>query len=357
MNLLEQQAANRRRTWLVMRLFIAVPARRSASASTPSSSARRRDRADRDADGALLVGCGSSCGVMRLGDRMVLASASAQPLDEAIAAATTDDEKLRYPAVRQHRRGDGDRRGSAEAGGLRHSRTPIRTRLRRAAIPQHASLAVTQGLLETPQPRGTAGRRRARDGAHPELRHPADDDRCRARRRAWRCSRTGRAAACASARISGGRSAVEPGLATAGGSGARWSVCSCCGSSRSSLAPIVGAAARDGGVSRTREYQADATGAELTRNPARARERAREDRRRRRARPRRSSAAPRICASPIRVGKTQASDGEGLGNRPVGDASADGEAHRDAQADGVSADLSAAPASSSRSCGLHSFAR
>ncbi len=43
--------------------------------------------------------------------------------------------------------------------------------------PQHASIAVTRGPARAPRPRGTPGRRRPRDVAHPQLRHPLRDAR------------------------------------------------------------------------------------------------------------------------------------------------------------------------------------
>ena len=98
------------------------------------------------------------------------------------------------------------------------------------------------------------------------------------------------------------------------------------------LAPIIGAAAGAGGVAR-REYLADATGAELTRNPLgarRARSRRSKTPSRRR---RRSSAAPRTCASPIRSARS-IDDGEGAG-RTCGRRIRRWPAHRGAQGDGV----------------------
>src|SRR5215469_7441475 len=95
MNLLEQQAQNRRRTWLVMAVYVAFLAflgfgfdvfvlgggSNYVPVGTPL---------------ALLFGLGSSWASLQFGDQMVLASASAEPLAQAEADATTDDAKLRY---------------------------------------------------------------------------------------------------------------------------------------------------------------------------------------------------------------------------------------------------------------------
>jgi heat shock protein HtpX len=142
-NLLEQQASNRRRTWVVMGVFIAfllflgigfdsfvVGNGGGVPIGTPI---------------ALLVGFGSSWASMRLGDKMVLASASAIPLDEAIASAT-DDEKLRYHQF------DNVVEEMAIAAGLPKPAVYVipdsdPNAFATGRDPNHASLAATKGLL------------------------------------------------------------------------------------------------------------------------------------------------------------------------------------------------------------------
>src|SRR5689334_10577391 len=95
MNLYEQQTANRRRTWLVMAIFIAFLAVVGAGVDAfvignggtffPITTIA-----------ALSIGGGQAWWSLRFGDRSVLASAAATPLATRLAEATTDDERLRY---------------------------------------------------------------------------------------------------------------------------------------------------------------------------------------------------------------------------------------------------------------------
>src|SRR5690242_13507136 len=95
MNLLEQQAANRRRTWIVMIVFVAFLAFLGAGvdgflvgggfSSVPVATLA-----------ALAIGGGQAWWGLKNGDRSVLGSTAAVPLADRLAAAASDDERLRY---------------------------------------------------------------------------------------------------------------------------------------------------------------------------------------------------------------------------------------------------------------------
>ena len=147
MNLLEQQAANRHRTWLVMAIFIGLFALLGAGVDlfligggvtyVPFATIL-----------ALLFGGGRAWWSFRYGDRAVLASANAQPLEERLNEATSDDDRFRYrqlanvidemalaagiPAPRAYVIPDDDPNAFATG-----------------PDPAHASIAVTEGLLRT----------------------------------------------------------------------------------------------------------------------------------------------------------------------------------------------------------------
>ncbi|HEY6357578.1 MAG TPA: M48 family metallopeptidase [Vicinamibacterales bacterium] len=259
MNLLEQQAANRHRTWAVMIVFVAFLVFLGAGfdlfiiggggSYVPLGTTV-----------ALLVGFGSSWASMRLGDRMVLASASAEPLEQAMANATTDDEKLRY------RQFDDVVEEMAIAAGLPKpamyivpDRDP--TAFATGRDPQHASLAVTEGLLQT------LDREELQGVVAHEMSHIRNFDirlmmivAALVGAVALMADWAGRGMWFGGAR---GRSRRDDDRGGGGAAGAiffvLWIVAII-------LAPIVGRLLAMW-VSRTREYQADATGAELTRNP------------------------------------------------------------------------------------------
>ena len=98
MNLLEQQASNRHKTWLVMALFIVFLAIvgvgfdlflvGQTQAFVPIGTIA-----------ALAVGSGQAWWSLRFGDRAVLKSSAAIPLEEAMSGAADADAKLRYKQV------------------------------------------------------------------------------------------------------------------------------------------------------------------------------------------------------------------------------------------------------------------
>ena len=258
------------------------------------------------------------------GDRAVLASTAAAPIEELAAARpTTTRLKLRQleNVVDE----------MAIAAGL-----PRPTRLRRARSGSEcvcdrprAGAFVDRGHARPAgyaQSRGTPGRRRARDEPHQESGHPRDDASLPRWSARSRCCRTGRGGACDGA-------AARAGATTRAAGRVRrrscffvvWLVAIL-------LAPLV-AQVLAMMVSRRREYLADASGAELTRNPiglARALEKiegatapTRGDQARVGASVHHRSARP----SDEHQGRTLV--------RSVRVASADGGAHRGAEGDGL----------------------
>jgi heat shock protein HtpX len=146
MNLLEQQAANRRRTWLVMAVFVAVFLGLGVGF----------DRFLLGAEGpvapvgtlaALALGTLSALGGYYAGDRAVLASARAVPVAQAAQVADADRRfKLRQleNVVEE----------MAIAAGLPRPRVyvipdPDPNAFATGRDPAHAAIAVTEGLLDT----------------------------------------------------------------------------------------------------------------------------------------------------------------------------------------------------------------
>lgn len=256
MNLLEQQASNRHRTWLVMGLFIlfflivgigADVFVFGGNASLPIGTI-----------GALLFGGGRAWWSLRFGDTSVLNSSDAQPLEAVAAAAATDDDKLRYQQL------NNTVEEMAIAAGIPKPKVYVipdndPNAFATGRDPDHASLAVTQGLLQT------LNREELQGVVAHEMGHIRNlDIRLMTVVAAlvgglllladW----SGRAMRFGGARRS--RSRDDRG----GGAGGAiflvlWLVAI-------ALAPLIGQLLALA-VSRRREYQADATGAELTRNP------------------------------------------------------------------------------------------
>jgi heat shock protein HtpX len=145
-NLLEQQAANRRRTWIVMGAFIAFLACIGAGVdffvvangevfvpvATPI---------------ALAFGSGRAYWSLRHGDRSVLRATSAEPIAEVLNRAATETARFRY---RQLQNVVDE---MAIASGLPAPKTyvipdPDPNAFATGRDPEHASIAVTEGLLE-----------------------------------------------------------------------------------------------------------------------------------------------------------------------------------------------------------------
>lgn len=146
MNLYEQQALNRRRTWIVMALFIALLVFVGAGFDffvlgqgqgyVPAGSVV-----------ALALGGGQAWWSFRFGDRAVLKSAAAQPLDALLALAPTPDVALRYRQL------DNVVQEMAIASGLPKPAVyvipdPDLNAFATGRDAQNASIAVTEGLLK-----------------------------------------------------------------------------------------------------------------------------------------------------------------------------------------------------------------
>jgi heat shock protein HtpX len=257
MNLFEQQAANRRRTWVVMAAFIALLAVVGAGVDlfviggghsfVPVATVA-----------ALAIGGGQSWWSLRFGDRAVLKSSAAAPLDDLLSHASTEDMQLRYKQL------DNVVQEMAIAAGLPKPQVyvvpdPDPNAFATGRDPEHASIAVTEGLL-------TALNREELQGvvAH-EMSHVRNLD---TRLMTVVAALVGALVLLAdwtsrSMRFGGVRTGSRKSEKNGGGLGVLffviWIVAAI-------LAPILGQLLAMA-VSRRREYLADASGAELTRNP------------------------------------------------------------------------------------------
>jgi heat shock protein HtpX len=254
MNLLEQQAANRRRTWIVMVLFVAFVALLGlgvdafivgrGAASVPMASLA-----------AVAIGSGQAWWSLRHGDRSVLASATAAPVAERMAAAISDADRLRY------RQFENVVEEMAIASGLPKPQAFVVPDADPNAFatgrdPEHAAIAVTDGLL------AALSREELQGVVAHEMAHIRNLD---IRLMTVVAALVGAVALLAdwagrALRFGGGRRSNREKPAAAGVVFfVIWLVAIM-------MAPLVGRLLAMA-VSRRREYLADATGAELTRNP------------------------------------------------------------------------------------------
>ncbi len=255
MNILEQQAKNRRRTWMVMVTFVAFLFFLGygfdlffLGTDVPVAGFV-----------ALLVGLVSAFTTYYSGDRAVLTSSSAVPLDSRLAGALSDQERLKLTELRNVVD------EMAIASGLPspavylipdHDPNAFAT----GRDPQHASIAVTEGLLDA------LNREELQAVVAHEMSHVRNYD--------IRLMTVVAALVGAIALLSdwatrglrwGGGGSRRGGSRDRGGGAAGliflviWIVSVL-------LAPLI-AQALAMLVSRRREYLADASGAELTRNP------------------------------------------------------------------------------------------
>jgi heat shock protein HtpX len=143
MNLLQQQARNRRRTWVVMIVFIAFLFALGygfdlAYLGTPLPVAGLL---------ALAVGTASAAGGYFRGDRAVLASSHAVPIGEALAGVPAADNRLKLTQV------ENVVEEVAIAAGLPKPSVYVipdsdPNAFATGRDPEHASIAVTQGLVD-----------------------------------------------------------------------------------------------------------------------------------------------------------------------------------------------------------------
>ncbi|HUF46907.1 MAG TPA: M48 family metallopeptidase [Vicinamibacterales bacterium] len=256
MNLLEQQAANRRRTWLVMAVFVLLVAGLGLGLDLVVFAG-----GDRVVPVGTLAALGVSGGQawwgFRHGDRSVLRSTAAVPLHDRLTAAGSEETR------HQLRQLDNVVDEMAIAAGLPKPAVWVIPDADPNAFatgrdPEHASIAVTEGLL------GTLSRDELQGVVAHEMAHIRNYD---IRLMTVVAALAGAILLLAdwSARSMrwGGRGRRRD--ADSGGGGlavvfvAIWLVAIV-------LAPVLGRLLALA-VSRRREYLADATGAQLTRNP------------------------------------------------------------------------------------------
>ena len=257
MNLFEQQAANRRRTWLVMAMFIALAIFIGLGLDMYVLSEGGRF-IPVGTVAALAIGGGQSYWSLQRGDRAVLLSAGAIPLDEKLSAVATDDDRLRY---RQYANVVEE---MAIAGGVPPPKAYVIPDADPNAFatgrdPQHASIAVTEGLL------ATLNREELQGVVAHEMAHIRNLD---IRLMTVVAGLIGMIVLVSdwsmrAMRFGGGR---RSGKSKNGGGGALAILLLAIWLLAVILAPFL-AQLMAMAVSRTREYLADATGAQLTRNP------------------------------------------------------------------------------------------
>lgn len=252
MNLLEQQAANRRRTWLVMTLFVLV----LVAAGSGLDLFVLGGNAPIGTLAALALGTGSAWFTLRHGDQAILASAQAEPVAGALAAAPTEDDRLRYQQFQNIVEEVAIAAGlpapaayvipDADANAFATGRDPA-----------HASIAVTEGLLRT------LNREELQGVVAHEMGHVRNYDI-----RLMMVVSALLGAVVLIAEWSGRSLGFRGGRARRDGrsGGASMLVFLVIWMVAIVVAPIV-TRLLSMWVSRTREYLADASGAELTRNP------------------------------------------------------------------------------------------
>jgi heat shock protein HtpX len=146
MNLLEQQTANRRRTWIVMAAFVAVVVLLGVGVDLFVVGG-----GDQFVPAASLLALGMSAGQawwgLQHGDRSVLSSAQAAPVANRLEASSGDDRRL-------YRQFENIVEEMAIAGGLPKPEVWVipdsdPNAFATGRDPEHASIAVTEGLLRT----------------------------------------------------------------------------------------------------------------------------------------------------------------------------------------------------------------
>lgn len=257
MNILEQQAANRRRTWLVMAAFIAVLALLGAGFDL-FILGQGQYYAPVATSLAVTIGGAQSWWSLRNGDRAVLRSSAAVPVDERLAQAATEEDRLRY------RQFENVVDEMAIAAGLPRPKAYViadhdPNAFATGRDPEHASIAVTEGLLRS------LNREELQGVVAHEMGHVRNLD---IRLMTVVAALMGAILLLAdwsgrAMRFGGASRSRSRDKDSSGGLGiiflAVWILAII-------LAPLVGRLLATA-VSRRREYLADATGAELTRHP------------------------------------------------------------------------------------------
>jgi heat shock protein HtpX len=252
MNLLEQQAANRRRTVRVMIAFISFLTLIGAGFDLFVVG----DSQMLGTVLAVVIASGSAWGTLRFGDRAVLASAAAVPLEERLAGAATDEDRLRYQQF-----GNVVDEMAIAAGVPRPAPYVIPdddpNAFATGRDPEHASIAVTEGLLKR------LNREELQGVVAHEMGHVRNFD---TRLMMIVAALVGGVVLLADWSARSMRFGFGRGRRSSKDSGAAGIVLLVIWIIAMILAPIA-ARLLALSLSRTREYLADATGAELTRNP------------------------------------------------------------------------------------------
>ncbi|MEO8682901.1 MAG: M48 family metallopeptidase, partial [Vicinamibacterales bacterium] len=261
MNLYEHQAANRRRTWLVMILFIGLVLFLGVGFDTATFSAEGAF-VPIGTVAALLYGGGTAAYSFFNGDRAVLASSKAIDLETAMAGAPDRVELRQFQNVVDE---------MAIASGLPRPRAyvvadPDANAFATGRDPEHASIAVTEGLLKT------LNREQLQGVVAHELSHIRNYD---IRLMTLVAALVGAVALLSDWAARGWRYGLFSGRGSSGGSsrsggkkngGAVVLIALVVWVVAIVVAPLV-ARLLATTVSRKREFLADATAAELTRNP------------------------------------------------------------------------------------------
>jgi heat shock protein HtpX len=257
-NLLEQQASNRRRTWIVMAIFVIFLAVIGSGMDLfivgggqtyiPFATLL-----------AVAIGSGQAWWSLQRGDQAVLKSATARPVEEMLGEATDDGARLKYTQLQNVVD------EMAIAAGIPRPKAYVIADADPNAFAtgrdaDHASIAVTDGLLNS------LNREELQGVVAHEMGHIRNLD---IRLMTVVAALVGAIALLAdwtmrSLRWGGGRSRSSSRNSKGGGAAGViffvvWIIAIM-------LAPLIGQLLAMA-VSRQREYLADATGAELTRNP------------------------------------------------------------------------------------------
>lgn len=256
MNIYEQQRSNRRKTWLVLLLFLAFFAVLGLGFDAFQLWTVNAVPLPIATIAALGFGSTSALVSYFAGDRAVLASTGALPTSDASATASTPDERLR---LRQFENVVDE---MAIAAGLPRPKSyvvpdPDPNAFATGRDPEHASIAVTRGLLET------LNREELQGVVAHEMSHIRNFD---IRLMTVVAALVGAVALIADWAVRGmGMRGLTGGRRRGRGGGAQllfvviWIL-------TAALAPIVSRMLATA-ISRRRELLADASGAELTRNP------------------------------------------------------------------------------------------
>jgi heat shock protein HtpX len=255
MDLYEQQTANRRRTWMVMTAFVALLVVLGAgfdlfvlgggSTFVPVATTA-----------ALAIGSGQAWWSLRFGDRAVLNSSAAEPVDVLLTHAPTDDMRLRYTQL------DNIVQEMAIAAGLPKPQTyvvpdPDPNAFATGRDPAHASIAVTDGLLKA------LNREELQGVVAHEMSHIRNFD---TRLMTVVAALVGAIVLLADWTFRSMRYGAGRGSRRGKGSNASALIFIVVWIVAAALAPVLSQLLAMA-VSRRREYLADASGAELTRNP------------------------------------------------------------------------------------------